>query len=215
MIWPICLIREAYGVYSYIDLFIFDLKKRITGSVEFVISVTQRFSSVNQRNPIYEALAQYEAAHVFARQSLLPEEDRQLYMPNAPWHGGYRWFRSPNVHCLEKYFASDAFAKCGWLLSNMMCFTAYGCLSKNGVDAAGKRGLVTGTRRTSLISSALDSPATHCGGDTGPTSPTYTNSWLISRRYHHVVVAPSSASAPSSIVVTAQFPHRAEITQKR
>ena len=32
----------------------------------------------------------------------LPEEDRQLYMPNAPWHGGYRWFRSPNVICLEK-----------------------------------------------------------------------------------------------------------------
>jgi hypothetical protein len=31
-----------------------------------------------------------------------PEEDRHLHT-SAPWDGGYRWFRSPNVICLEKY----------------------------------------------------------------------------------------------------------------
>jgi hypothetical protein len=31
-----------------------------------------------------------------------PEEDRAEYT-TAPWTGGYRWFRSPNVICLERY----------------------------------------------------------------------------------------------------------------
>jgi hypothetical protein len=30
------------------------------------------------------------------------EEDRRLFT-TAPWKGEYRWFRSPNVICLEKY----------------------------------------------------------------------------------------------------------------
>jgi hypothetical protein len=49
------------------------------------------------------ALAEYEAKYVFARQVVLPVEDRIRYMPQAKWEGGYRWFRSPNVVCLEKY----------------------------------------------------------------------------------------------------------------
>jgi hypothetical protein len=50
-----------------------------------------------------EALAEYEAEHAFARQILLSVEDRIRYMPQAKWEGGYRWFRAPNVVCLEKY----------------------------------------------------------------------------------------------------------------
>jgi hypothetical protein len=48
-----------------------------------------------------EALTQYEEEHEFARSILLPEEDRRILSP-IPWQGGYRWFRSPNVICLEK-----------------------------------------------------------------------------------------------------------------
>ena len=36
------------------------------------------------------------------QQLTFPEEDRHLHT-SAPWDGGYRWFRSPNVICLEKY----------------------------------------------------------------------------------------------------------------
>lgn len=50
---------------------------------------------------ITEAVTQYEEEHAFARQLLLPEEDRLKYT-SAKWEGGYRWFRSPNVVCLEK-----------------------------------------------------------------------------------------------------------------
>jgi hypothetical protein len=50
---------------------------------------------------ISEALAEYEEEHEFARSILLPEEDRRILSP-IPWQGGYRWFRSPNVICLEK-----------------------------------------------------------------------------------------------------------------
>jgi hypothetical protein len=48
-----------------------------------------------------EALTQYEEEHEFARSILLPEEDRRILSP-IPWQGSYRWFRSPNVICLEK-----------------------------------------------------------------------------------------------------------------
>lgn len=53
---------------------------------------------------IEKALAEYEAEHVFARQVTLPVEDRMKYLPvgTVP-SGGYRWFRSPNIVCLEKY----------------------------------------------------------------------------------------------------------------
>jgi hypothetical protein len=50
---------------------------------------------------IWKALTEYEEEHEFARSILLPEEDRRIFSP-IPWQGGYRWFRSPNVICLEK-----------------------------------------------------------------------------------------------------------------
>jgi hypothetical protein len=48
------------------------------------------------------AIAQYDEEHALARRLTLPEEDRVRYMPAAKWEGGYRWFRSPNIICLEK-----------------------------------------------------------------------------------------------------------------
>jgi hypothetical protein len=38
----------------------------------------------------------------FMRRMTTPEEDCHLYTA-APWKGGFRWFRSENVVCLEKY----------------------------------------------------------------------------------------------------------------
>ena len=49
-----------------------------------------------------QALAEYEAGYEFARHVTLPVEDRRQYTPTAIWQGGYRWFRSPNIVCLEK-----------------------------------------------------------------------------------------------------------------
>jgi len=43
-----------------------------------------------------------EEGDQFWQQLTFPEEDRHLHT-SAPWDGGYRWFRSPNVICLEKY----------------------------------------------------------------------------------------------------------------
>jgi hypothetical protein len=39
----------------------------------------------------------------FWQKLILPEEDRRRLYPGEPWKGGYRWFRSPNIVCLEKY----------------------------------------------------------------------------------------------------------------
>jgi hypothetical protein len=36
------------------------------------------------------------------REWTFPEEDRALYT-TAPWHGGYRWFRAPNVIPIEQW----------------------------------------------------------------------------------------------------------------
>ena len=55
------------------------------------------------KKSITDELAEYEANHAFARQITMPVEDWARYMPTAKWEGGYRWFRSPNVVCLEKY----------------------------------------------------------------------------------------------------------------
>jgi hypothetical protein len=52
-------------------------------------------------NSIREALEAYDQEHAFARAVLPPEEDRSK-LRTAPWEGGYRWFRAPNVICLEK-----------------------------------------------------------------------------------------------------------------
>jgi len=38
----------------------------------------------------------------FRRQLTFAEEDRHKFT-SAPWSGGYRWFRSPNVTPIEYY----------------------------------------------------------------------------------------------------------------
>jgi hypothetical protein len=48
-----------------------------------------------------EHMSQYEA-FAFLRELTIPEEDRFKYI-SQPWTGEYRWFRSPNVVCLEHY----------------------------------------------------------------------------------------------------------------
>ena len=50
---------------------------------------------------IQQALEAYDREHAFARSVLLPEEDRAK-LTAVRWEGGYRWFRTPNVVCLEK-----------------------------------------------------------------------------------------------------------------
>ena len=50
---------------------------------------------------IQEVLEAYDREHAFARSVLLPEEDRAK-LTAARWEGGYRWFRTRNVVCLEK-----------------------------------------------------------------------------------------------------------------
>ena len=39
---------------------------------------------------------------MFLREWTIPEEDRAKFT-TQPWAGEYRWFRSPNVVCLERY----------------------------------------------------------------------------------------------------------------
>jgi hypothetical protein len=38
------------------------------------------------------------------RTFMFPEEDRRLFT-SAEWDGGYRWFKSPNVICIERHRA--------------------------------------------------------------------------------------------------------------
>jgi len=38
----------------------------------------------------------------FLREWTIPEEDRAKYT-TQPWSGEYRWFRSPNIVCIEQY----------------------------------------------------------------------------------------------------------------
>jgi len=50
---------------------------------------------------LMELLEQYEAEHDLLRQLVIPEEDRGQFTSSGP-SGQYRWFRSPNVICIEK-----------------------------------------------------------------------------------------------------------------
>ena len=43
-----------------------------------------------------------DEALAFLRELTIPEEDRAKYTSQR-WAGEYRWFRSPNVVCLEQY----------------------------------------------------------------------------------------------------------------
>lgn len=45
---------------------------------------------------------EHEDNDEFLRVLTFPEEDRHLFTA-APWGGGFRWFRSPNVIPLERY----------------------------------------------------------------------------------------------------------------
>jgi hypothetical protein len=38
----------------------------------------------------------------FFRHLTVPEEDRRFFT-SVPWDGGFRWFKSSNVVCLERY----------------------------------------------------------------------------------------------------------------
>ena len=40
---------------------------------------------------------------VFWQKLILPEEDRRRLFPDLTWAGGYRWFRSENVVCIEHF----------------------------------------------------------------------------------------------------------------
>jgi hypothetical protein len=44
---------------------------------------------------------QAEDEDAFWRKLVLPQEDRMRL--GIPWHGGFRWFRSPNVVCIEQW----------------------------------------------------------------------------------------------------------------
>jgi hypothetical protein len=46
--------------------------------------------------------AREEEDETFMRTIVFPEEDRRLFT-TARWKGEFRWFRTPNVICLEKY----------------------------------------------------------------------------------------------------------------
>jgi hypothetical protein len=39
----------------------------------------------------------------FMRSLIRPEEDRRRLHPGVAWEGGFRWFRSPNIVCMERY----------------------------------------------------------------------------------------------------------------
>ena len=43
-----------------------------------------------------------EDDEAFLRRIIFPEEDRHLFT-STPWRGGYRWFRSENIVCIEHY----------------------------------------------------------------------------------------------------------------
>ena len=49
-----------------------------------------------------QRIAEEEEDETFMWTIVFPEEDRRLFT-TAPWKGEYRWFRSPNVVCLEHY----------------------------------------------------------------------------------------------------------------
>jgi hypothetical protein len=49
----------------------------------------------------------YADEETFMRHLTVCEEDRRLY-GFPPYRGGFRWFRSPNVVCLERVRAARA-----------------------------------------------------------------------------------------------------------
>jgi len=50
---------------------------------------------------VLNRVQRYDDERKWLRQFVIPEEDRHLFT-SANWAGEYRWFRSPNIICLEK-----------------------------------------------------------------------------------------------------------------
>jgi len=86
--------RRAYGPKSILCLQLSALLNVVRGPP----TVLERKVMVTS---IQQALEAYDREHAFARSVLLPEEDRAK-LTAVRWEGGYRWFRTPNVVCLEK-----------------------------------------------------------------------------------------------------------------
>jgi hypothetical protein len=49
--------------------------------------------------------------HAFYRSLIWAEEDRTKFT-TAPWGGCHRWYRNPDIHCLEHYRRANT-AQCG------------------------------------------------------------------------------------------------------
>ena len=86
--------RRAYGPKSILCLQLSALLNVVRGPP----TVLERKVMVTS---IQQALEAYDREHAFARSVLLPEEDRAK-LTAVRWEGGYRWFRTRNVVCLEK-----------------------------------------------------------------------------------------------------------------
>jgi hypothetical protein len=54
--------------------------------------------------------AKDEDDDVFMRRITYCEEERRLHT-SAPWPGGYRWFRSPNVVPIERWRRTQLFRR--------------------------------------------------------------------------------------------------------
>jgi hypothetical protein len=52
-----------------------------------------------------------EEDEAFLRRLVLPEEDRRRLYPTMPWTGGWRWFRSANIVCIEQWRRKKAQGK--------------------------------------------------------------------------------------------------------
>jgi hypothetical protein len=56
---------------------------------------------VRERMVMSTTQCRTEDEDVFWRKLVLPQEERMRL--GIPWHGGYRWFRSPNVIPIEQW----------------------------------------------------------------------------------------------------------------
>jgi hypothetical protein len=86
MIFQICFIREAYGIYSLSILSCY---------------VSNYDNGTTVTGTILERVKEYDDNHAWLRRFVIPEEDRHIYT-SLKWAGEYRWFRASKIVCLEK-----------------------------------------------------------------------------------------------------------------
>jgi hypothetical protein len=67
----------------------------------FLVIVVQAALGGLAMGTLKDQLIRFDEDHDLLRRLTIPEEDRNQYT-SATWNGEYRWFRSPNVVCLEK-----------------------------------------------------------------------------------------------------------------